>query len=448
MSTLVVRPGGALVGKVRLAGDLHIGQQALVWAALADGPSTLRNLGARRDHRILRDALAQLGARSEEIEGLVRVHGVGLRGLSLPRGALSAGDSETALELLVSLLAGQRFGTRVEATGPAAQRSLRTVLVPLRHRGAHVAGRLGDDEDLRAPVAVAPLLADEPLESVEIAIPTGDPATKLALLVSGLYTEGVTAVSEGMLSRDHVERALSALGAPIETAAGMTLLDTTGREAQLAWSGFDWTIPGDVTLTSHLVAAAMSVPGSDVVVEGVSLNPTRIAMLEALSGTGARVAITPKGDAAGYEPVGDLRAKSSRLSRVRVGGERALRLLDEVPALVALAPICTGRMSVRDVTPLRQRTPDALRETSSLLARFGIACTAYEDGLEIDPPGTLRGAHVPAEVPPAQALLAVVLGLTAEGATRIEDAERLDALYPGFCGTLAALGARIEREEA
>jgi 3-phosphoshikimate 1-carboxyvinyltransferase len=446
VSRLRIRRSGPLRGRARLAGDLHIGQQALLWAALADGPCTVRGLGQRRDHTLLTRVLGELGvAVVRESDGTYQVDGRGLSGLTMPKGVLQAGDSATTLELVVALLSAQRFGTRVEVAQGARTRSLRTLILPLRERGANVAGQRSDDGDVHPPVAVAPLLADELLGEVEIAIPQGDPSTKLALLISGLYARGVTAISESMLSRDHAERALMSLGAPIQTAAGMTLLDTT--ESMPAWGGFDWQVPGDFTLASYVLAAAMIVEGSDVRVEGVGLNPTRIALLETLRGTGARMALEPRGEVAGSEPLGDLRVQSSKLSRVRTGGERAFGTLDEVPALLALSVVARDRVSVRDVGLLRSQSPDALKASSALLARFGVACTSYEDGLELDPPGVLTGAHVSADVPPPQALLGCVLGLVAEGETQIDAAETLDALYPGFVDTLIAMGANIERDE-
>lgn len=445
MTRLHIVRSGPLVGRASLPSDRHIGQQALLWAALAHGESTLEGLAPWRDHQLLVAALRMLGVHIDEHASGYRVSGVGLSGLRIPEGALRAGDSHSTLEILVALLAGQHFGTRVEATGPALQHSLRTLIVPLRERGAHVQGKRSDDGDVHAPVAVAPLLPDELLDSVEIGIPFGDPVTKLGLLLSGLYARGVTAIQEGMLSRDHVERALVALGAPLQTAAGMTLLDATGDP--IGWPGFSWRVPGDFTLASFVIAAALRIEGSDVRLENVGLNPTRTGFLEALRGTQARVEVTPRGDLAGNEPVGEVRIRSSSLSAIRVGGERAFRLLDEVPALLALAATGRSRTTVRDIGLLRSRSPDALKATVELLARFGVGCTAYEDGVEIDPPATLRGAHVPADVPPAQALLGCILGLSAQGETQIDAAERLDGCYPGVVSTLLSLGAAIERRE-
>jgi 3-phosphoshikimate 1-carboxyvinyltransferase len=443
MIALRVRKSGPLAGRVRLPSDLQIGQEALLWAALADGPSHLIGLSPREDHRLLIAALRALGVPIAEVEGGVRVAGVGLAGLRMPAGALDAGDSPSTLELISALLAGQRFGTRVEARGRALQHPLGTLLEPLRARGAQIAGAARADGELGAPVSVAPLLANETLAPVEIEIPMGDAATKRGLLISGLYARGVTAISEGILSRDHSERALMALGLSVETSGPLTLLDTTDGAA---FAGFTWSVPGDFGLASFLIAAASAAPGSDVLLEGVSVNRSRSAFLDALRHAGAGVAVLPKGDAAGNEPLGDVRVRAATLRGVRIMGELSLRMLDEVPALAALAPACRGRITLRDAHALRARGGDPLRGCAQILRAFGAECTDYDDGFDLDPGTEWRGVEVPAATAPELKLLALVLGLAAAGETRIEAAGELDALYPGFVDALISLGADVARE--
>lgn len=444
MSRLLVRRSGPLRGAARVPSDLHIGQEALLWAALAEGESRLVGLSPREDHRTFAAALRAMGVPIAELPEGALVQGVGLTGLTLPPGALDAGNSSVTLELLSALLAGQRFGTRIEARGAAARHSLRTVLQPLRARGAQLAGRTQEDGDVRAPVAVAPLIDDEHLLAVEIEIPQGDPATKRALLISGLYARGVTGVSEGLLSRDHTERALLALGVPVQTLGAMTLLDTSDEPPR--WGGFTWHIPGDLTLAAHLAAAALCVPNSDVTIEGVGLNRSRSSFFDALRHSGARIELTPKGDVAGNEPLADLRIQTSQLRGARALGELAQGMLDEVPAFAALVAGSRGRLALRDAGLLRTRADDTLKASAQLLRAFGAECTDYEDGFDLEASELLRGTHVKADAPVSSKLLALVLGLSADGETTIEGAEQLDALYPGLCATLMALGARIERE--
>jgi 3-phosphoshikimate 1-carboxyvinyltransferase len=344
-----------------------------------------------------------------------------------------------------ALLCGQRFGTRIEAQGRAREQSLRNLVEPLRARGAQIAAQTREDGELCAPVAVAPLLHDERLHPVEIAIPQGDPATKRALLISGLYARGITAISEGLLSRDHSERALLALGLPLETSGPLTVLDTSDGAR---FAGFTWQVPGDFSLAAYLIAAALAVPGSDVVLEGVGLNRSRAALLDALRHSGARIDVEPKGDVAGDEPVGDLRVRAGALRGARVLGELSVRLLQDVPALLALAPASRGRIALRDAHALRAQSPDLLKAGAQLLRAFGVECTDYEDGVDVDPPGALRAATVAADAPVEIKLLGVVLGLSAEGTTRVEAAGELDALYPGLVDALRRLGAAVRSEGA
>jgi 3-phosphoshikimate 1-carboxyvinyltransferase len=445
MSRWRVHAKGPLRGALRVPSDLHIGQEALLWAALADGHSQLSGLSPRAEYRSLIAALREMGVAIAEVQDGVHVAGVGLLGLKMPKGALSAGESPSCVELLSALLAGQRFGTRIEARGDALRHSLRTLLPPLRARGAQIAGRTGEDGSLTAPVAVAPLLADEALAPVEIEIPSGDAATKRALLISGLFANGPTAVQEGLLSRDHTERALSALGVRIETLGPLTLLDTSDTTPR--WHGFQWRIPGDFSLAAYVIAAACVIPGSDVTLHDVGLNHSRTALFDALRHAGADIQVTPKGDCAGDEPIGEIRVRHATLRGIKALGELGQRLLDDVPAFVALCAACSGRIMLRDAGALRLWAGDPLKQSAQLLRAFGAECTDYEDGLDLDRPRSLRGAQVPADALPQIKLLGLTLGLCAEGETTLPNAAALDALYPGLRDALSALGAGIEVED-
>lgn len=445
MSHFRVKGLTPLRGTLRLPADLRIAQQAILWAALSKGPCLIAGQLERKDHELLVNALRELGVPIAETEQGLRIQGVGLRGLSAPRGALKAGDSLSTLELLAMLLVGQRFGTRVEAYGAAAQRSLRSWVEPLRARGAAINGKRDDEGHVRAPIAVAPLFENEPLSEVEIEIPDGDAATKLALLLSGLHMRGVTAIGEGTLSPDHAERALVSLGVPVETLGSMTVLDTLEWDA--GWDGFEWRIPADLTLASYVIAAASVIPGSDVTLPGVGVNRTRTAFFDVLRHMGARVDVVPKGDAAGNEPVADVRVRSASLRGAKVSGELSQRLVEELPALGLLALAAGSRTGLRDASSVRLHKPDVLKALSQSLRAVGVECTDYEDGFDIDPMRRAQGNVLEAERMAGAELFGLFLALCAQGESQVGAAPEILRVFPGVDGALRSLGAEIEIKE-
>ncbi len=444
MSRIRVTGRRPLRGTLRLPSDLQLGQQAILWAALSSGSCLIAGLSPRADHGLLAAALREMGVPIADTDAGLRIKGVGLRGLRAPRGALQAGDSTTTLQILATLLCGQPFGTRIEAHGRAARSSLRTLIEPLRARGAAIAGRADGAGDSHAPVAVAPLLAGERLADVEIEIPDGDAGTKLALFVTGLYTSGVTAVSEGRLSPDHVERALLALGAPIETMGGMAVLDTSAWQPH--WGGFSWHIPADFTLAAHLIAAAAVIPGSDLVLTEVAVNRTRAAFLDALRHAGADVEVTPRGDAAGDEPIAQVRVRHGAPRGVRLSGELARGLAAELAAVAVLALGATARSSVRDVSPVCLTKPDPLRALSHCLRLFGCECTDYADGFDVDPAGRPRGVALTADQMDGAELAALCVALVAEGDSLLDGHGPIEVVFPGAVAALRAVGAGVEME--
>jgi 3-phosphoshikimate 1-carboxyvinyltransferase len=434
-----------LRGELTLPEDSAIGQVTLLLAALADTPSFVRVRTPRSDNLALASALRALGVPVAQVDGGFRVAGVGLRGLKAPSGALSAGASETTLLYIASLLSVQSFGTRVRTEAPLGDVSVRAWVLPLRARGLHIAGSERDDGELIAPVSVAPLLADEAAHPVEIQIPRGDVQTKAALLLTGLYADGVTAIEEGVMTADHLERALVSLGLPVQTMGGMTLLDPA--EGALSFAGFEREVPGDFGLAAMLVAIASSVPGSDLVLRGVASNRSRTAYFDALRSTGAQVDVLPKGDTEGHEPMADIRVRSATLSSLRLSSELAMRALDDVPACVALVPAVRGRVSIRDVGRLRERPGRLLARAVELLRAFGVDASEFDDGFDAERQGALRGAHVPADMPPSLKLAALSLALAAEGTSTLDAPDALDALYPGLKDVLVGLGASITEED-
>jgi 3-phosphoshikimate 1-carboxyvinyltransferase len=441
-----VRGGRPLRGRVRVPGDKSIGHRALMFASLAEGRSTITNLSGGLDNLATAQAFRDMGV-SIDIEGTrAVVDGVGVDGLSMPKGAIDCGNSGTTMRLLAGLLAGQRFGTRLIGDESLTRRPMRRVIEPLRARGAHIAGTSGPKEgELYPPISIAPLVEGEALIALEYQTPVASAQVKSCLLLSGLYARGLTAIAEPIVSRDHTERMMDALGIPVRVEGPIVLLDPSGWDRR--WDAFEWDVPGDLSSAAFLIAAALMVPGSRVTLERVGLNPTRTGILDALRAMRARVEVVPRGHCAGAEPIGELNVSHGPLGPGMTGGELLTRMIDEVPAFCAIAATANGRTDVRDAEELRVKESDRLAAAAGVLKAFGVDCTELADGMHVHGGHALTGAEVESLGDHRIAMMAAVLGLAAQGETIVHDVGCVDTSFPGFADLLASLGADIAVED-
>jgi 3-phosphoshikimate 1-carboxyvinyltransferase len=349
------------------------------------------------------------------------------------------------MRLLAGLLVAQRFGTRLVGDESLTKRPMRRVVEPLRARGGHIGGRSGEKPgEAYPPLAVAPLVDGEDLVGLEYDMPVASAQVKSALLLSGLYATGPTALKEPVLSRDHTERMMLALGVPLETMGPMVVLDPEGWSGR--WDGFDWTVPGDPSSAAFPIAAALAVGSGEVSVTGVCVNPTRTGLLDALRAMGARVEVIPKGDAAGSEPIADLVVTGGRLAGGLIGGELVTRMIDEVPALCAMAAFAKGKTEIRDAHELRVKESDRIATMAGVLASFGVPCVEYDDGMRIEGGAKLHGAEVASHGDHRIAMSSAILALGADGESIVDDVECVDTSFPGFAALLRSLGADVVEE--
>ncbi|MDQ3032630.1 MAG: 3-phosphoshikimate 1-carboxyvinyltransferase [Myxococcota bacterium] len=447
-----VRPSGPLRGRVRIPGDKSIGHRALLFGALADGSSIVRGLSGGLDNAATAEAMRQMGARIE-LEGepatgvTARIDGVGLHGLRMPSGVIDCGNSGTTMRMLAGLLVAQKFGTRLIGDPSLSGRPMRRIVDPLRARGGHIAGVKGAKEgEHYPPLSVAPLLEGELLSGIEYHSPIASAQVKSALLLSGLWAEGPTAVAEPTLSRDHTERMMRALGVPLQTMGPMVVLDPDEWEER-GWQGFDWAVPGDLSGAAFVIAAGLLVPGSEIALENVGTNPTRTGILDALRAMRAPIAIMPRGDAAGMEPIAEIEVRHAPFSAARVSGELLTRMIDEVPILSAICARARGASEIRDAEELRVKESDRLALTAAMLRDVGIDCVELRDGMTIH--GTdaaLRPARITSHGDHRIAMTGAVLGLIADGETIVDDVACVDTSFPGFAALLRSLGADISEE--
>ncbi len=447
-----IEPGSPLAGCQGVPADKSIAHRAILLAALAEGESRLEGLsGVGEDVVRTIEALRAMGVEIDASPGgTLRVRGVGLRGLQRPeRGLLDCGNSGTTMRLLSGVLVAQGFGVRLTGDASLSRRPMRRIVAPLRARGAWVDGRRGENGEVLPPLTIAPLLEGEGLEGLEHASPLPSAQVKGALLLSGLFARGATALAEPMLSRDHTERALVHLGVPLQAVGPMILLDPSGFRG--GWDGVHWRLPGDLSSASFLLVAAL-LGGGEVYVADVGLNPTRTGLLEVLREMGAELRVVPRGETGPEEPWGEVAVRRGRLGLrgTRVGGERLLRMIDEVPALAALAAVAEGVTEVHDASELRVKESDRIGRLVAMLTAFGVEAEELPDGLRIRGLGGRAPRPVRLDVGADHriAMAATVLALAADGPSELRGVEAVKVSWPGFRIALASLGAAIEEVPA
>ena len=449
MPDLVIHPAAApLVGSVPVPGDKSIAHRAILLAGIPSGKSRVEGGALGEDNVATLGALRAMGvAATEEEGGALVIEGKGIDGLSAPAAPIDCGNSGTTMRLLAGVLAAQRFASVLVGDASLSRRPMERVARPLRLRGARIEGRIDPKRpgDITAPLTIGPLPAPHVLGPLAYELPVASAQVKSAALLSGLWADGPTYVREPLVSRDHTERLLCALGVPLRSMGAMVELDGG------AWSGelpaFEIRVPGDLSAAAFLIVAAQIVPGSRVDVRRVGLNPTRTGLLEILREMGGALQTEAQGDELG-EPLGHLHAAASALAATRTGGERVTRAIDEVPILCALAARARGVTLITDAAELRVKESDRIASMAGVLRAFGVRCEEQADGLTIEgvPDRPLTAATIASGGDHRVAMTAAVLGLVADGPTRVLDAACIATSFPRFVGTMRALGARVEVE--
>jgi 3-phosphoshikimate 1-carboxyvinyltransferase len=430
---------GPLAGTITVPGDKSIGHRALLFSLLSTTPVRVRGLGDGADNGRSARAIAALGARIARDGDALVIAGTGLRGMREPAAVIDCGNSGTTIRLLCGLLAGQPFTTTLVGDESLSKRPMQRVIEPLARMGASIAPRGAGGTP---PLVVGP--ASGPLHAIEYALPMASAQVKTAVLLAGLYADGETSIIEPGPSRDHSERMLAYLGAPLTVAGRRTTLSTAGWDGRLAGSGFH--VPADPSSAAFLVVAALVAGAREVRLPGVCVNPTRTGFLDAIAAMGGTVVVDGRRDD-GPEPVADLvvRGDAATLRGCEIAGDLAVRSIDELPVLAVLAARARGTTVVRDADELRVKESDRIATTCAMLRAFGVACEARPDGFAVEGRADrpLAAARVDAAGDHRIAMAAAVAGLVADGATTIDDADNVATSYPGFTAALRELGAQV-----
>jgi len=424
---------GPLRGETLVPADKSITHRALLLGAIADGVSRVRNPLRSGDTLTTLDIIRKLGVDVTETDaGEWLVHGRGLHGLQEPEDVLDCRNSGTTARLLLGLLAGQPFFSALAGSPQLRKRPMGRVTEPLRQMGAQIVGR---DEGRLLPLAVI----GSPLHNIEYHLPVASAQVKSALLLAGLYAWGLTVIKEPGPARDHTERMLGSMGAPI-TRKGPYI---TSEQPEGELTPLDITVPGDLSSAAFLLAAGAILPGSDIRIRAVGINPTRRGLLDALIAMGADVTLE-NGRESGGEPVGDLHIRYAQLRGITIGGDQIVTMIDELPIFAVIATQARGETIVRDAGELRVKETDRIATTVTELRKLGADIEERPDGFVVHGPTPLKGARVWSHGDHRLAMALAIAGLVAENATVVEESACAADSFPGFVETLQRLGARID----
>ena len=405
-------------------------------AALAEGASELRHFSAAADCRSTLACMSALGAGVKTDKDTVRVTGRGPHGLKSSWRALDAENSGTTMRLLAGILAGQQFSSKLTGDGSLRKRPMKRVIGPLREMGADIRAR----DDNFAPLEIR----GAPLKAIEYKMPMASAQVKSAVLLAGLFADGVTCVTEPARTRDHTELALEEFGAAIEKD-GRTIrihgLGSANGGGKLLAKSLD--VPGDLSSAVFFIAAASLFPDSNVLIHNVGLNPTRTAILDLFSSMGAAIQILGLKSAHG-EVVGDLAVKGASLKGGVIAGEQIPLVIDELPMLAALGPYTEEGIEIRDAAELRVKESDRIAALVENLRRMGASVEERPDGLKVEGrrAGKLRGAEIEPRGDHRIAMAFAVAGLAAGGYTMIRDADCAAVSFPTFFQELNRLAER------
>ena len=411
-----------MTGAIALPGDKSISHRYAMIAALAEGATRIRNYSTGADCHSTLSCVRALGIEVEGSGTEFVIHGTGLGGLRAAAGDLDAGNSGSTIRMLSGILAGQPFRSRIFGDASLSRRPMQRIMRPLAEMGARIHAR----EDKFPPLEID----GSTLRSIEYTLPVPSAQVKTCVLFGGLFAEGQTSVIEPVRSRDHTEIALREFGA--ELTVERRKIAVTGRPRL---TGRELTVPSDLSSAAFFIVAALLVPGSHLTIRGVGLNPTRSALLDFLTGMGARIRI-PELESRNGELVGDIQVEHAPLRGGTIEGGLTTALIDEIPVLSVLGAATEEGITVKDAGELRVKETDRIRTVVDNLRRLGVAAEELPDGIVIPGRQKFRAAAFDSFGDHRVAMAFAVAALRGDGESVIEGAEAASVSFPEFWQTL------------
>ena len=421
MKNLVVHPVKKLIGTVDVPGDKSISHRAVIMGSLAYGTTHVRHFLSSADCLSTIRIFRNMGVLIKQSGERVTIQGKGLNSLKPSKKILNAGNSGTTARILLGLLAGQPFTSRLTGDKYLCRRPMKRVTTPLAQMGARITGQ---DEASLLPLKLEP----RKLKGITYKLPVASAQVKSALLLAGLFAEGKTSIIEPAPTRDHTERMFSAFSIPY-SRRGKTI-SVLGPVSP--FKGRDLDVPGDISSAAFLIVAGLLAPQSQLILKNVGVNPTRTGLLEVLKKMGAHITVTTKKTRKGEEPVAEIMVYSSNLKGVEVGGEIIPRMIDEFPVLAVAATQARGTTVIRNAAELKVKESDRILMMAVTLKKMGAQIKPMDDGWIIQGPTPLKGCSLSSGGDHRIAMSLAIAGLIAQGPTTIMDTVNIDTSFPGF----------------
>lgn len=428
MSVRTIAPTRGLKGEVTIPGDKSISHRSIMLGSIALGTTEITHFLEGADCLSTIDCFRKMGVEIERKPSSILVHGKGLRGLTAPASTLNVGNSGTTTRLISGILSGQNFATTLSGDDSLNSRPMKRIMTPLNTMGAHI--RSLNDNGC-APLHIRP----GALHGIHYQSPVASAQVKSAVLLAGLYADSPTSVTEPALSRNHTELMLQGFGAYVATDLHTDGTATAHVEPCKELYGQQICVPGDISSAAYFIAAALLVPGSELLVKNVGTNFTRAGFLKVCKATGADIE-TVSQTIEGGESRADLLVRYSHLKGTVIEGDIIPTLIDEIPMIAIMAAFADGQTVIRDAAELKVKETNRIDTVTAGLKAMGADITPTDDGMIIEGTGHLNGASIQSYLDHRIAMAFSVAGLASDGETQIVDSQCVDVSYPEFYATL------------
>ena len=415
-----------LHGELTVPGDKSISHRAVMFGSLAKGTTKITHFLEGADCLSTISCFRKMGIDIENNNGEILVHGKGLHGLSAPVDILDVGNSGTTTRLISGILAGQNFVSELTGDDSIQSRPMKRIMTPLLSMGADIASIKGNN-------CVPLRIIGHPLKAIHYDSPVASAQVKSCVLLAGMYSDGITSVTEPVLSRNHTEIMLNYFGARV-TSEGTTA--SIAPEPYLF--AREITVPGDISSAAYFIAAGLLVPGSEILLKNVGINPTRDGLLRVCKDMGADITLLNVNMEG--EPTADLLVRTSSLHGTTVGGEIIPTLIDEIPMIAVMAAFADGTTVIKDAKELKVKESDRILVMAENLSRMGADITPTEDGMIIHGGKPLHGAEIDSYLDHRVAMSFAVAGLLCDGPLSIKGGDCVKISYPEFYEDLYRLG--------